>query len=695
VSHASSSQRRLTFFGPPLVACADGTPVTFRSRKHLALLVYLAVEQRHSPSRDTLIALLWPEASEEAARNNLRVALADLRCALGEGSFLQTTRHTVRFDPASDHTLDVLVFRELLDASRAHDHAALETCAACLARLEQAAALYTGDFLHGFSLPDSGAFEEWALVQREQLHQAALDALGSLATAAERQGDHATQCRYARRQIELEPWREQAHAQLMRGLWASGQRGDAHAALRFVTALRSFWYTRGHYDEGRRRTLAVLAMPAAQERTLARAGTLNAAAALLWVGGDAIAALPLLDEALAIARAHTDPLNTGWALLHQGMIAYRRGDHAAARPLLAEGIADCRAAGPAGQRGVGWGLIFLGDLALDAGELEQARARFAESVELLRELSDHGLLAYPLRRLAHLALQDGDFAAARALCTESLRLNQAIDDRLAVVACLAAYASVAAAEGQQADGARRTERLRQTARLCGAIAAQLEAIGAVLWPADADAAERLERTLREQLGDAAFGEAWTAGRAMTIDQLLDEASGTSATLPLLHAPAPHNLPTPLTPCIGRDAELSELIRLVKTSDARLLTLVGVGGIGKTHLALEFGRSRLHDLADGVFFVPLAPLGAAAAIAPAILTALGSAAATGDPRQTVVQTLRAKHLLLILDNFEHLLDGASIVTEILQSAPQVEIVVTSRAKPTLRPGSRMRCFGLAW
>jgi hypothetical protein len=62
---------------------------------------------------------------------------------------------------------------------------------------------------------------------REQLHLAALEALSTLAAASERQGDHAAQCRYARRQIELEPWREHAHAQLMRGLWASWQRGTA------------------------------------------------------------------------------------------------------------------------------------------------------------------------------------------------------------------------------------------------------------------------------------------------------------------------------------------------------------------------------------------------------------------------------------------------------------------------------------
>jgi DNA-binding SARP family transcriptional activator len=109
---------------------ADGTAVTFRSRKHLALLVYLAVEQRHSPSRDTLLGLLWPEADEEAARNNLRVALADLRRGLGEATipFLHTTRHTVQFDRTSDHTLDVLAFRALLHlgmiAYQQGDHAA-------------------------------------------------------------------------------------------------------------------------------------------------------------------------------------------------------------------------------------------------------------------------------------------------------------------------------------------------------------------------------------------------------------------------------------------------------------------------------------------------------------------------------------------------------------------------------------------
>src|SRR4051812_17026228 len=95
-------------------------------------------------------------------------------------------------------------------------------------------------------------------------------------------------------------------------------------------------------------------------RTSERASALNAAAALLWASGDADAALLLLDEALAIGREIGDLWNTGWVLLHQGTIAYRQGDHTSARPLLEDGLANCRAAGPAGQRGVGWGADLSG-----------------------------------------------------------------------------------------------------------------------------------------------------------------------------------------------------------------------------------------------------------------------------------------------------------------------------------------------
>jgi predicted ATPase/DNA-binding SARP family transcriptional activator len=222
----------LALLGPPQATRSDGTTLAFRSRKALALLAYLAVECRHTHSRDTLLALLWPEDAEAAARNSLRVVLANLRQTLGESAdlLLRVDRSGVQLLPESDHTLDVAAFGALLAACHTHRHEQIDTCERCMARLEQAVALYRGDFLAGLVLADSTAFEEWALVVREQLHQQALDALTTLASSGEGRGDHGALCRYARRQLALEPWREQAHRQLMRGLAQEGDRAGALAA---------------------------------------------------------------------------------------------------------------------------------------------------------------------------------------------------------------------------------------------------------------------------------------------------------------------------------------------------------------------------------------------------------------------------------------------------------------------------------
>src|SRR4051812_43193717 len=197
----------LTFelLGRPRISLA-GRPLDVRVRKELALLAYLAVEQAHRHSRESILGLLWPDVAEEAARNNLRVELAGLRRLLGEvgETFLHADRQQVQFLPESDPALDVLIFRRLLADVRAHAHAAPERCDACVVRLAEAVELYRSDFLAGFSLPDSAPFEEWATVVREQLHQQALDALEMLASAHELRGDHAGQCAYARRQLALE-----------------------------------------------------------------------------------------------------------------------------------------------------------------------------------------------------------------------------------------------------------------------------------------------------------------------------------------------------------------------------------------------------------------------------------------------------------------------------------------------------------
>ena len=119
-------------------------------------------------------------------------------------------------------------FAEAIAATRAHAHRRLEACPCCIARLREAVELYRGEFMAGFSLP-SAPFEEWLLAQRERLRLQALDALQALAAYHERRGEHEQALRYARRQLELEPWREAAHRQCMRALALRGERAAALA----------------------------------------------------------------------------------------------------------------------------------------------------------------------------------------------------------------------------------------------------------------------------------------------------------------------------------------------------------------------------------------------------------------------------------------------------------------------------------
>jgi predicted ATPase/DNA-binding SARP family transcriptional activator len=229
----------------------DGEPVTrFRGDTVQALLAYLAMHPGTAFRREVLAGLLWPDHPESEALVNLRQVLRRLRTAIGDDEanppFLIATRTTLAFATESDpstsdapsewpsprsgqaYWFDVAAFDAALSETRSHAHGRLEGCASCMLRLGEAVDLYRGDFLQGFSL-DSALFEEWMVVERERLHGQALEALGHLAAHYEESGQYEQAIAYARRQVELEPWRESAHRQWMRALALSGQRGAALA----------------------------------------------------------------------------------------------------------------------------------------------------------------------------------------------------------------------------------------------------------------------------------------------------------------------------------------------------------------------------------------------------------------------------------------------------------------------------------
>lgn len=213
----------------------DGNPLTgFATDKARALLAYLALENTHPQRRDALATLLWPDQPENKARQNLRQTLLYLRQALNDDDqcaapFLLVDRETVQLNPAGDYHLDVSEFENLHATCQQHAHRRQENCLPCLQRMARMAGLYRGEFLEHFFVGDSTLFEEWATLKREWLHREAIEALFALSDYYTRRGELARARQAAWRQVELEPWREEAHRQLMRLLALEGKRSAALA----------------------------------------------------------------------------------------------------------------------------------------------------------------------------------------------------------------------------------------------------------------------------------------------------------------------------------------------------------------------------------------------------------------------------------------------------------------------------------
>ena len=214
----------LTLFGSPRIEL-DQRPITVDTRKAIALLAYLALA-RQPHSRDALAALLWPEYDQSHAYAALRRTLSALNKALG-GYGLAIERETIGLDDQADIWIDAEQFQNRLAECRAHDHAENEVCARCVAPLTQAVDLCREDFLAGFSLRDSAAFDDWSFFQTEQLRRELVGALDRLVQQLNAQHNYAAALAHARRWIAIDPLHEPAHRELMKLYALTGQRAAA------------------------------------------------------------------------------------------------------------------------------------------------------------------------------------------------------------------------------------------------------------------------------------------------------------------------------------------------------------------------------------------------------------------------------------------------------------------------------------
>lgn len=221
----------IQLLGPPQFQL-DGVPVTAGRRAVVALLAYLSVtEMEHAgqrTARDSLAELLWTDYDPVKGLSNLRHTLWEVTRFIGEGWVL-AGHETISLNPQADVVLDVALFRSLLGQAAKQTTPALR-----IPTLEEAADLYRGEFLAGFSLKEGGGFNEWVMARAEGLRRELMTALGQLVEDYSALDQLQSAIPYAQRLVELDPLNEAAHRSLMQ-LYALAD--QPAAALRQYQAL--------------------------------------------------------------------------------------------------------------------------------------------------------------------------------------------------------------------------------------------------------------------------------------------------------------------------------------------------------------------------------------------------------------------------------------------------------------------------
>ncbi|MDQ4076341.1 MAG: tetratricopeptide repeat protein, partial [Chloroflexota bacterium] len=184
---------------------------------------------------------------------------------------------------------------------------------------------------------------------------------------------------------------------------------------------------------------------------------------------------------------------------------------------------------------------------------------------------------------------------------------------------------------------------------------------------EAETRELYEAVRAKQLPTVVRATPEPVARRATIPQSVPQTSSSKGL---------HRLPQRLTSFVGREKELAEIAKRLNNRDCRLLTLVGPGGIGKTRLAIEVARQQAEHFPHGIYWIDLQPVQSVALLVTAIADAF-SLSSHDNPRQQLLHYLQDKTLLLILDNFEQLLEGADFLIEMLQHGARIKLLVTSR------------------
>jgi DNA-binding SARP family transcriptional activator/predicted ATPase/pimeloyl-ACP methyl ester carboxylesterase len=739
---------RLYLLGNPRLERND-KPVAIARRKALALLAYLAAT-RQSHSRDELATLFWPDQNQSGARASLRRDLSSLKRVLGAHALI-ADQAQIGFNPEVDVWIDAEDFQAkvTMPQSHAHDHQAV--CADCLVGVTEAVELYVGDFMAGFNLPDSPAFDEWQFFETERLRQLLAHALQSLVRWHVDHGEYEQGITYARRWLALDPLHEAAHRQLMQLYAWAGQQSAAlrqyqecvrlleeelrvppdGATTELYEAIRTKQLASPHTEQINRAPPAVVAGPAPPGDT----ASTSAAPSSLATASITSAA----QQQIRFCTA-PDGVRIAYSLLGDGPPLIKAANwlshleydwHSPIWQHWLIGLAQHHTLIRYDERGCGLSDWAVDDFSFDAWvrDLEAViDAAHAERFPLIG-ISKGGsiAIAYAARhpeKVSHLILY-GAYARGRLIRHSNPQASQEADLMTNLIrlgwgqetpAFRQVFASTFMPDGTLEqyrwfdDLQRASASPENAARIYAGsnrtdvreLAAQLRVPTLVL---------HARGDMRVPLDEGRLLAALVPGaQLITLDSnnhiLLEHEPAWQKFLTEVHhfleatpdqpvstrpielaarSRPRHQLPAQPTSFIGREQELADIrSRMADDPACRLLTLIGPGGIGKTRLAIEAASHSLAVFRDGAALIPLASIGTAELILSALAEALDfNLAGPAEPKVQLLNYLRDKQLLLIFDNFEHVLDGAHWLSAILGIAPQVKILVTSRERLSLQ------------
>ena len=420
---------------------------------------------------------------------------------------------------------------------------------------------------------------------------------------------------------------------------------------------------RGSYGRAQRWLDEALELNRSLNDRLTQADLLREQGILALERGQFDRAITLLEESQAISDA-IGRNDSGLTDSNLGRYYHQQGQLDRADTLYRLGLAAAKAAEY--DPGIAYSLLQIGSLALDRGRLNQAEQYLQDALAISQEIENEAMMAEALQSLGSTAVQMGEARAAdaRAYFRQSLQL--AVKHRLAPTGLKAALGLVPLLV--------RSGEIHQALRLL--ILTEQHPAGSYQVKR---ATQKVLDTLPKDEVTAVRRESISLDWVETAGKLIEELATATWGQPPIH----HNLPVHRSTFFGRRNELADIQKYLLEAKSRLVSIIGPGGIGKTRLGIAVGAALAPHFPQGVFLVPLAPLETADQILNTLADILGIQNLVADnPRQQLLKYLKRKQMLLIFDNYEQLLPQVDLIADIIETAPNVQMIVTTRQRLNL-------------